>query len=468
MAEAHFDEAKASRRIPSIAPFRDDDWCDLLDYMEQGKVLPVVGEGVVAFGEHDTPLYPHLATRLIERLQIRTSRLSATPTLGEVASEHLLRGGDRNLIYSRIHRILQSEMPTAGSALVQLAEIDAFNLYLTTTFDDLLANAIVRARGSRCTTLAFCPNASDKDLPCRTAQLDNPAVYHLLGRASVAAGEFVVWEEDLLDFLSELPRHLGTDTMRNLSADLRSFALLAVGLRFSDWVLRLLLRIARQETLSQVRQYSWFAEGSETDVAPSSIMFFGTINRQIQVVECGSPSAFVAELHRRWRERHPARLAPPPKLGLERRPVFISYAREDEAAAHRIESRLREYGCSVYFDRERLGSGMNFQHELADQVEEQCSMFISVVSNLTESAEGDHYFRLERNWAAKRLERFAEADQPAFYIPVCIQEQVPGQLKREPRAVRNFQWVHCPNGDVSPEFARRVAQLQLRMGGNLP
>ncbi len=463
MSAILIDDAQASRRIPSIAPFRDDDWSDLLDYMDQGKVLPVVGEGVVTFGERETPLYAHLATQLVERLRIRTSRLSAAPTLGEVASEHLLRGGDRNQIYSRIHRILQSEPLAAGAALTQLAEIEAFKLYLTTTFDDLLAGAVGRARNCRCTTLAFCPNASEKDLPCRTAQLDNPTVYHLLGRTSVAAGEFVVWEEDLLDFLSELPRHLGTDTMRNLSADLRSYAFLAVGLRFSDWVLRLLLRIARQETLSQVRQYSWFAEGSEPEVAESSIMFFGTVSRQIQVVECGSPTAFVAELHRRWRERHPARLPSLPNLGLGLNAVFISYAREDEAAARRIEISLREYGCTVYFDRERLGSGMNFQHELRDEVEQRCAVFVSVVSNFTESAEGDHYFRLERNWAAKRLERFAEADQPAFYIPVCIQERVPRDLKREPRAVRDFQWVHCPDGNATSEFARRVAQLQLRL-----
>jgi hypothetical protein len=52
----------------------------------------------------------------------------------------------------------------------------------------------------------------------------------MLGRVSVVAGEFVAWEEDILDFLCELPRHLSTNVMKHLSNDLKSHALLMIGL----------------------------------------------------------------------------------------------------------------------------------------------------------------------------------------------------------------------------------------------
>jgi hypothetical protein len=58
--------------------------------------------------------------------------------------------------------------------------------------------------------------------------------FHVLGKVSVAAGEFVAWEEDLLDFLSELRRHLSADVMKHLGNDLKSHALLLLGLNFSD------------------------------------------------------------------------------------------------------------------------------------------------------------------------------------------------------------------------------------------
>jgi hypothetical protein len=55
-----------------------------------------------------------------------------------------------------------------------------------------------------------------------------------------------------LDFLCELPRHLSTDVMKHLGNDLKSHALLLVGLNFSDWVTRIFLRVSRQDPLSRV------------------------------------------------------------------------------------------------------------------------------------------------------------------------------------------------------------------------
>jgi hypothetical protein len=39
----------------------DDFWEDLLDFIEQGKVIPVIGEHAVTFSEGKEPLYPWLA-----------------------------------------------------------------------------------------------------------------------------------------------------------------------------------------------------------------------------------------------------------------------------------------------------------------------------------------------------------------------------------------------------------------------
>ena len=42
----------------------DDFWEDLLDFIEQGKVIPVIGEHAVTFGDNNEPLYPWLAREL--------------------------------------------------------------------------------------------------------------------------------------------------------------------------------------------------------------------------------------------------------------------------------------------------------------------------------------------------------------------------------------------------------------------
>jgi hypothetical protein len=258
----------------------DDFWEDLLDFVEHGKVIPIIGEHAVTFGESNQPLYPWLACELAKRLGVN-DLLAETPTLNDVARDHLLAGGERNAIYSRLSRILREQCPAPGRTLRDLAGIEVFNLYLSTTFDPLLERALntVRFGGAEATrTQAFFPNAANKDLPARRSDLAGVTIYHVLGKVSVAPGEFVAWEEDLLDFLCELPRHISTDVMKHLGSDLKSHALLLLGLNFSDWLTRLFLRVSRQDPLSRVTLASWLADGPPGTMAPSMVMFFGGVN----------------------------------------------------------------------------------------------------------------------------------------------------------------------------------------------
>src|ERR1700722_7007644 len=448
----------------------EDFWEDLLDFIEQGKVIPVIGEHAVTYGDRNEALYPWLARELANRLNVSAARLAATPTLHEVAREHLLAGGERNAIYTRLSRILREKCPLPGSALYDLAGIGAFNLYLTTTFDPLLERALnlVRFGGAESTrTQAFFPGAANKDLPVRRAELAGVTVYHVLGKASVAAGEFVAWEEDLLDFLCELPRHLSTDVMKHLGNDLKSHALLLLGLNFSDWLTRLFLRVSRQDPLSRVSLASWLADGPPGAMAQSMGMFFGGVSRSIKVIEC-DPAAFASELARRWQERHPRPVSPDGFDGATgtRGLVFLSYAREDEVAARALAEGLKGHGCEVYFDRERLGAGINFHFQLEDQVRKHCGLFLSVISPTTESALGDNYFRRERYWASKRAEGYSDAERGEFYLPVLIHPAPPASIRQEPRIFSGCQWNHLPGGTLSPEFGRTVAALQRKYRGS--
>ncbi len=135
-------------RSPPFMPrvFSDDQWDDLLDFIEQGKVLPIIGEGAVVFGKDEQPLYPWLARELAGKLEIPLEELPPSFGVSEVAHRHLMRGGERNAIYSRLHRILKNTPIEPGAALLHLAEVEAFQLFLSTTFDPLLERALNRMR----------------------------------------------------------------------------------------------------------------------------------------------------------------------------------------------------------------------------------------------------------------------------------------------------------------------------------
>jgi hypothetical protein len=436
-----------------------DFWDDLLDFIENGNVIPVVGEGIVTFGEHDQNLYAWLATRLAEKLQVSAETLPEKPTLNDVVCRHLLNGGARNIVYSRLQRVLRDEAPTPGAALRDLASISAFNLFLTTTFDSLLEQALNTERyGGKPMTqrLSFFPEAASKDLPARKAALTRATVYHLLGEVSPSP-EYVVWEEDALEFVVALHQQL--PVMEKLARDLKEHGLLVLGLNFSDWLVRFFLRITKQSRLSEARANNEvLALGPDRPASERMVMFFGGVSRNIHVIS-GDPREFVAELARRWREKHPVTaagdFAPLPEAEMPSGAIFLSYAREDEDAARRLKAGLERHGCVVWYDRERLKPGGNWHNHLREEVQGRSALFLSVISRTTEGAPAG-YFHQERNWAAEWQAMFSEGEE--FYIPVIIDDS-PLATKREPRSFRNVQAVHLPGGEVTENFGEHLRQL---------
>lgn len=447
------------------ATLDEDFWEDLLTLIDEGRVIPVVGAGVITRGDDQSLLYPWLARRLAERLDVPKDHLPPNPDLNAVATAHLLNQGDGNALYTRLARILRDECPKPGKSLLDLARISSFNLYLTTTFDPLLQHALdeVRFGGSEGTAVhAFSPASKVKDLPARRRELHGANVFHLLGRVS-SMPEYVVWEEDLLEFIFALNKHM--PVMERLGRDLKEHGLLFLGLHFSDWLIRFFLRVSKQEPLSTPRvQRAFLADGPDEFLPRSLVLFFGAVSRDIHVMN-QDPVAFCSELTRRWQARHAGDPAPRPTLRLgsvpEEMPVgaiFVSYAREDEGAAAALVRDLKSAGCVVWYDRERLQTGESWHNSLEDQVKKRCGLFLSLISVTTESAR-ESYYHLERNWAAARAERMAH-DQ-AFYLPVVIDDSPLG-TRREPRIFHAIQATRLAGGAATPEFVRRVLELQRR------
>jgi hypothetical protein len=442
----------------------EDFWEDLLDSIEAGQVIPVVGRAAVTFGEDDKPLYPWLAKKLRASLFPNAKTKIEDLSLNDVVCHWLLDKGLRNTVYTRLNRILKEENLVPGPTLRNLASVTAFNLYLTTCFSPLLQSALdsVRFKGQPLTeSFSF---GDQQDLPYRRKELGGATVYQVLGKAS-ATPNFAVWEEDMLDFMCDLHRLLNISNMGNLACDLKEHSLLVVGLNFSDWLVRFFMRIARQERLSTSKTIDYLADhASDNKIPKNTVLFFGGAIKNVQVVPC-VPSAFAAELARRWQQRHPAsgdkpgqRFSAPPAAVMPDGAIFISYARENEEAVRRLKSDLEQVGCLVWYDRERLKPGAHWHNVLEDEVKERCSLFLSVVSRHTES-EAESYYHVERNWAAYRAEFFSSGEE--FYIPVVIDDS-PLPFQREPRQFRKVQATHLAGGAAPPDFAQHLRQLQAR------
>jgi hypothetical protein len=136
--------------LPSVDPngfapsFDDDAWEDLLNYIEEKRVIPIVGPELLRVETDTGPrlLYDWLAEKLAARLNVATSTLPSPFTLNDVVCQFLAARGRREEAYKRLRTILRENNFAVPPALKQLAQITDFNLYVTTTFDPLLEQAL--------------------------------------------------------------------------------------------------------------------------------------------------------------------------------------------------------------------------------------------------------------------------------------------------------------------------------------
>src|SRR5690606_18665495 len=109
----------------------------------------------------------------------------ANPTPNDVCSAYFRRGTTRRTeVYTRLAMAARRLDFTPSPVLRQLASIRAFKLFVTTSYDPLLAQAIdaERHNGEACTeVLAFAPKGTPVDLPAGVRDLHRPVVFHLFG-----------------------------------------------------------------------------------------------------------------------------------------------------------------------------------------------------------------------------------------------------------------------------------------------
>jgi hypothetical protein len=444
-------------------PFDDDAWEDLLNYIEEKRVIPIVGPELltVQTDQGALPLMVWLAEKLAAKLGVDVSALARPLCLNDVVCLYLAGRGRREEAYTRLRSIMREAVFPIPPALLQLAEITDFNLYVTMTFDPFLEQALnqVRFGGAVGTdVVAYAPNRV-ADLPAERDDLARPVVYHLLGRLS-ASPTYVISDEDMLEFVCALQsEHL---TPEKLFHALEHNHLLVIGSDFSNWLARLFLRMTKRRRLSDPRDVGEILADSHTPRDVRLVSFLQQVSVRTRVFT--GAEAFVSELHRRWMARRgpPPASAPaagpsrflPPAREMPENAVFISYAREDLASVQRLKAALEAAGLTVWFDMDRLEGGDDYDRKIRGNIS-RCSFFLPVVSATTQRRH-EAYFRREWSYAVDRTR--AMADGAVFILPVCIDRT----LEADAIVPEKFKAVHftrAPDGEPPAEFTRRLGEL---------
>ncbi len=456
-------------------PAQEFFWDDLLEYIEEGRVIPIVGAELLTVPDGaggEIPLQRLLAQKLAERLKLPAEDCTGDDALHQVVCGYLQRGGRREEIYPRIRNLMKELAPAVPAPLRQLARIRHFNLFVTTTFDSLLAQALDEERfggATKTTALAYAPNHT-ADLPPDARRAAQPTVFHMLGRMS-ASPDYVITEEDTLEFFTSMQ----TESKRPnvLLDELKSSHLLLIGNTFPDWLARFFIRIAKNGRLSLQREELEIVADRRTHEDKNLVLFLKNFSYRTQIYEQGNAADFVRELAARYAERHPnpvAGVADPgpgstspataqadgatPAAEMKPGAVFLSYASQDAAAVKQIRDALEAAGIEVWFDQRRLEGGDDFDQQIKRNIR-ACSLILPVISAHTQ-ARHEGYFRLEWNLAVERAKLIAETIP--FILPVVI-DPVAENDALVPERFLQVQWTRLPGGAATPEFVERMVRL---------
>ena len=449
----------ASAAAVPMSTLDDDAWDDLLSYIEDRRVIPIVGPELLLVSTERGPrlLLDWVAEKLAGRLNVNIAELPQPYTLNDVICWFLSARGRREEAYVRLRGIIKDANFEPPAALRQLAAITDFDLFVSTTFDPLLETAInlERFNGAPSTdVLSYAPNRVT-DLPTERDRLQRPVVYHLFGKVS-ASPTYVISDEDLLEYICALQsEHLAPE---KLFHELEHNHLLFIGSNFTNWLARLFLRMAKRQRLSDPRDVGEVLADDHSSQDDRLVAFLQQVSVRTRIYM--GAERFVEELHRRWQARRKpaaAAAAPamvrfaPPAREMPDNAVFLSYAREDLPAVQAIKAGLEAAGIVTWFDIDRLEVGDDYDRKIQRNVA-RCSFFIPVISNNTQRRL-EAYFRREWSYAIDRSRNMA--DGALFILPVTIDATNAAEAL-VPEKFRALHFTQLPEGVVPPEFAQRL------------
>lgn len=258
-----------------------------------------------------------------------------------------------------------------------------FKLVLSATPDQMMTEAFrLAGKEPQWDCYNYCPGAYTAALLAEPT-VDKPIVYSLFGRHD-RPESMVLNDKNLLDYLVNITRQLPAlpDAVR-ATLHSSSTVFLFVGFGFTNWWLRLLLKVL-EVTGVENRGISLALEDKvsfDEAVYRENLGFFESLGIYIQARDDWDQLA--SELAERFRQQAPkdvsgrtAKLAAGVRAGDEPM-AFLSYASEDGDTVEHLRMRLASHGIAVWQDKQNLRSGQNWENQIV-QIIERVDAFIFV------------------------------------------------------------------------------------------
>jgi TIR domain/SIR2-like domain len=476
MTEAHQVAFNSAR-----SRMKDSDWWALITSIREQRLIPVIGPSVirVPFADRSITYERYISQQLAEdpdyklvegdfqQLGVTFDQATLSDVVAVCARRHVRHYPYE--LHDKVWRIVNDPQFPIPPALTQLSKIKALDLFVTATFDPLMARAL-KANGSL-EELVYRRSAGGEtaDLPKDFRRSGRRFLYYLFGKAARGREDFAICEVELLRTLVKL--HDGRYKPRRLFDALRENHLLLLGVNFGDWLARFFLWLAkdRGNASSQNQELREYFDDPKVDQDRSLVVFLQQFSNSTVVVG-DEPEDFVSELYRRWSiEGSGVGLtvsegsSPKPPEEMQKGAIFLSYSRTDRVAAETLYTKLRDAGLSVWYDA-GLRGGQVWEEKIHQYIE-NCGAFIPLVSSQTlRRSKGE--FRAEWEQASD-LDRRHFGTGKTSIVPVVVDDgddilKAPHECDGLPAEFSRAQMYHCPRGEPSQSLIDALFKLVKR------
>ncbi|MCW5600392.1 toll/interleukin-1 receptor domain-containing protein [Nitrosomonas sp.] len=414
-------------------------WDRLLKSIEDGLVVPVLGPQVLIAQGASGSFQAQVAHQLLAYYgyDLKDEILPPFRELNEAVTR-LKRDHPLQDLYGDIHDAIEKFTPQNETAIPEplkhIAAITHFRLFVTLTPDELLAHSLrTRCAVNEIVHSPYLPTSEGSDLPTDWLSRHGEVYLLYLFGKSRPAPMFAIHDEDVLEYVHNIIAR-GSHVPVKFFGELQQRNLLLIGCNFPEWLSRFFLRLTNQKRLSDTqRKREWLIEAMKPE--EELIFFLKSYSEGTEILSDISPSAFIAELYRRWLERNGAEMESIP-VQAETVPhntlFFVSYCRTpDFPAANKLVESLKSLGVAdneIWFDKSAIEPGQDFRERILSGIR-TCRYFIPLISSSADQLD-EKFFRREWNEA---LDRSKAIQGRTFIVPVIVDQAYdPEQYQRVP------------------------------------
>lgn len=412
-----------------------ENWNELLERIDSGEVIPVIGPGLYYIDSAEHPegelLYDFLAKKLTEKEEL-TIPDGVNHKFARAAFLFLKKNESDNFMATKrlkqfLIDTLENVRLSKDNPLLKLSRITPFNIFINTTYDIFFPQILQATRRHKCKYLNYTLN--DKKLHLLDDELfdaidaDNcTLVYNIYGNLRERINSAFT-EGDILETIVSFMNDMENDSSGNcLFTRLKNHSVLFMGCGYDDWLFRFFIRTISNKPFSLTnfdsRVLKFVGDAIDKDNTTYHNLSDFLIKYNSKLIYSPNGKSFVDTLFKKFEKQFPKKILPVSEFP---ETAFISFNGENRETVFQLADRLKADGINVWVDK-IIEPGDEIDNVIINAMI-RCTVFIPIISKEAEKLlEGEKIKYHYQEWQWLKLYNKTDGNITKMIIPVIIDD----------------------------------------------